>query len=120
MLARNLNAIVAKVIENQEIAKAMQYLDLTEQVGFAAVLLGCPLTADDLPVIPNNDVAKDFIVLSINPVKDQINVSYTALAERQYKDGKWQWICLETPTTKRTYFTYDDYMKYSVTGYYRD
>lgn len=119
MLARNLTAIVAKVIDNQEIVKAMQYLDLSEQLGFAAVLLGCQLTADDLPGIPNNDVAKDFVVLSINPVKDQINVLYTALAERQYKDGKWQWICLETPTIKNACFTYSEYMKYSVNGYYR-
>ena len=120
MLSRNLNAIVAKVIDNQEIGKAMQYLDINEQLGFAAVLLGCQLTADELPGIPNNDLAKDFVVLSINPVKNVIEVSYTALTERVYRDGKWQWICLETPTTKRTCFTYAEYMKYSVNGYSRD
>lgn len=120
MRTRNLNAIVAKVIDNQEIVKAMQYLELNEQLGFATVLLGCQLTVDELPGIPNNDVAKDFVVLSINPVKNIINVSYTALAERQYKDGKWQWICLETPTTKNTCFTYVEYMNYSVNGYYKN
>ena len=120
MRTRNLNAIVAKVIDNQEIGKAMQYLNIDEQLGLATVLLGCQLTVDELPGIPNNDLAKDFVVLSINPVKDKIEVSYTALAERVYRYGKGQWICLETPTTQNVCFTYDEYMKYSVKGYYRN
>ena len=119
-MTRNIAAIVSTVIDNKEIVNAMQYLTSEEQVGFATVILGCQLTADDLPRIPNNDIATDIVVIGINPVKDKIEIKYEALKEQKYKDGKWQWFDLETPITKYDTVSYDRYMKYSKTGYKAD
>lgn len=116
-MTRNIAAIVSKVIDNKEIANAMKYLNSEEQIGFATVLLGCQLTVDDLPGIPDNDIARNVVVIGINPVKNAIEIQYEALKEQKYKDGKWQWLDLETPTIKWTTINYSTYMKYSKVGY---
>lgn len=120
MMARNIAAIVSKVIDNKEIANAMKYLNSEEQIGFATVLIGCQLTADELPRIPDNDIARNVVVVGINPVKDAIGIQYEALKEQKYKDGKWQWVDLETPTTKWATINYGTYIKYSKVGYKAD
>lgn len=120
MLRRNINAIVSKLVDNKEIASAMQYLNNEEQIGFATVLIGCQLTAEELPQIPDNDIAKNVTVTYINPVKNSIEIQYEALKEQKYKDGKWQWFDAETPVTKYDTISYGTYMKYSRTGYKAD
>lgn len=116
MTSRNIAAIISIVIENEKLKEAMQYLNSDEQIGFATVILGCPLTADELPQIPDNDIAKDVTVVNINPVKDAIEIRYTALKEQRYKDG-WKWEDLEEPITKSSVVNYTTYMKYSKSGY---
>lgn len=116
MMSRNLAAIISTVIENEQIKSAMQYLNNEEQVGFATVLLGCQLTAEELPQIPDNDIAKNVEIVGINPVKDTIEIRFTAYKEHKYKDG-WKWIDLEQPEVKYDTLNYDNYMKYTKSGY---
>lgn len=116
MTSRNISAIISTIIENEKLKEAMQYLNSNEQIGFATVILGCPLTVDELPQIPDNDLAKDVTVIGINPVKDIIEIRYTALKEQRYKDG-WKWEDLEEPVTKTNAIDYNTYMKYSKSGY---
>lgn len=52
MKERNLQAIVATVVSNSAIIDAMKHLSTSEQLGFAACLLGCDLKKDELPQIP--------------------------------------------------------------------
>lgn len=58
MKERNLQAIVATVVSNSSIIDAMKHLSTSEQLGFAACLLGCDLKKDELPQIPDTEVAK--------------------------------------------------------------
>lgn len=116
-MTRNIAAIVSKVIENKEIINAMQYLDNDEQIGFATVLLGCQLTVDDLPGIPDNHMAQNVEVISINPVKDKIGIKYEALKQEKYVEGKWQWIEAEKIDTAYATLDYSTYMKYAKVGY---
>lgn len=120
MLSRNISAIISTVIENANLKNAMQYLNSEEQIGFAAVILGCPLTKEELPIIPDNEIAKNVQVLGINPVKDRIEIQYEALKEQKYIDGKWQWVDLENSIVKYSTLNYSTYMKYSKTGYRAD
>lgn len=116
-MSRNISAIISKVIENEQIKEAMQYLKNDEQVGFATVLLGCQLTKEELPQIPDNDRAKNVVVISINPVKNEIGIKYEALKERRYKDGEYRWIDLEEPSIAYDAISYATYLDYADKGY---
>lgn len=111
-----INNFYCTVVKDENLKKAVQYLKNEEQVGFATVLLGCQLTAEELPQIPDNEMAKDVEVVNINPVKDVIEIRFKALKEQRYKDG-WKWEDLEEPVIKSDTVSYSTYMKYSKSGY---
>lgn len=117
MMTRNITAIVSKLVDNKEIANAMKYLNNEEQIGFVTVLIGCQLTAKELPQIPDNDMAKNVQVLDINPVKNKIDIQYESLKEEKHINGEWQWVARETPVIRYDSINYATYMKYSRTGY---
>lgn len=81
MKERNLQAIVATVVSNSSIIDAMKHLSTSEQLGFAACLLGCDLKKDELPQIPDTEVAKNVTIISINPVKVVDYQNYLELAK---------------------------------------
>lgn len=71
MKERNLQAIVATVVSNSAIIDAMKHLSTGEQLGFAACLLGCDLKKDELPQIPDTEVAKSVGKHSIRKQEDR-------------------------------------------------
>lgn len=117
MMSRNIAAIISKIIENESLKEAVQYLNEEEQVGFATVVLGCQLSCEELPQIPDNDIARNIVPVRINPIKDRIEIKYEALKEHKYMEGKWQWVELEASVIKYDTISYDNYMKYSESGY---
>lgn len=116
MKERNLQAIVATVVSNSSIIDAMKHLSTSEQLGFAACLLGCDLKKDELPQIPDTEVAKNVTIISINPVKDSIELSYATYYERKYTNGAWVNIQLESEKIERKVVDYQNYLELAKTG----
>lgn len=116
---RNIAALAAQF--DEKVRNLVSCLNDTEtMVAAITILNGVELKLEELPQIPDNDVAEDVKAYKINPLTGDITISF--IRKRIYKwNGKeYEEKQLDVPRQETLTISYQKYVNMVPKGYYND
>ncbi len=99
--------------DNDDLCKIIRDLDNDERIAVCAILVAGRVDIDKLPKIEDNGIAKNIRITYFNQVKNRVHIEFTSLYKREYKNGAYVEIERDEPVIKRTYVSFEEYMRYA-------
>ena len=114
---RNIAALAAQF--DERVRNLVSYLGDTEtMVAAITILNGAELKLEELPQIPDNDVAENVQAYKINPLTGDIGISFTRKMVKKWNGNTYEEKLLDVPKEDTETVSYQRYMNMVPKGYY--
>ena len=116
---RNIAALVTQF--DERVRNLVSYLGDTEtMVAAVAILNGVELKLEELPQIPDNDVAENVQAYKINPLTGDITISFIRKKIYKWNGKEYEEKQLDVPRQETITISYQKYVNMVPKGYYNE
>ena len=116
---RNIAALVTQF--DERVRNLVSYLGDTEtMVAAVAILNGVELKLEELPQIPDNDVAENVQAYKINPLTGDITISFIRKKIYKWNGKEYEEKQLGVPRQETITISYQKYVNMVPKGYYNE
>lgn len=116
---RNIAALAAQF--DERVRNLVSCLGDTEtMVAAIAILNGAELKLEELPRIPDNDVAENVQAYKINPLTGEIGISFTRKKVNKWTGSSYEEKLLDVPKADTETVSYQKYVDMVPKGYYNN
>lgn len=116
---RNIAALAAQF--DERVRNLVSCLNDTEtMIAAIAILNGTELKLEELPQIPDNDVAENVRAYKVNPLTGEITISFTRKKINKWNGSAYDEKLLDVPREDTEIVSYQRYMNMVPKGYYNN
>ena len=116
---RNIAALVTQF--DERVRNLVSYLGDTEtMVAAVTILNGVELKLEELPQIPDNDVAENVQAYKINPLTGDITISFIRKKIYKWNGKEYEEKQLDVPRQETITISYQKYVNMVPKGYYNE